>query len=368
MFRTLEGDGLKRPTWLVVGLLLVGVGCRPRVPPEVVRTLADVRQVGVFVSPHSYEHFVRGELAAASGDDETAVGHYRQARAGAHDDALIAARMAEALDRLGRTEAADRALSEAAALEQAAEAVHLARAHIEARRGDDQAALAAAIAAVESAPGSETAVLELSVRLQRTGAEPRALEVLRCTHGRAALRARLALAVAAQDPGAAAEAVEAIQRHVPVLEQEAWSAAEVAMTHSQPGLAARLMERLPPAAAPLERLRIRAWIASGRTDEAQAVLQTSDPTRFGDATEASRLLRDAGDPAGAEDIAREATASNPSAWVSVGDAALADGRPVDAVRAYGHVPRGASGAAEARAGMVRALGWLGLPALAAELR
>jgi hypothetical protein len=103
-------------------------------------------------------------------------------------------------------------------------------------------------------------------------------------------------------------------------------------------------------------------------DEARALLQTSDPARFGGPEDASRLLRDAGDAAGAEDLAREATASNPSAWVSVGDAALADGRPVDAVRAYAQVPRGAGGAAEARAGVGRALGWLGLPALAAELR
>ena len=138
--------------------------------------------------------------------------------------------------------------------------------------------------------------------------------------------------------------------------------------HSRRARAERLGGRRPLGGPELERRGSRTRVASGQIEEARGQLQTSGPAGFGGPEDASVLLRDAGDAAGAVDLAREATASNPSAWVSVGDAALADRRPVDAVRAHAQVPRAAGGAAAPPARVGPALGRLGLPAPAAALR
>ncbi|MEM7607469.1 MAG: hypothetical protein AAF411_19115, partial [Myxococcota bacterium] len=73
----------------VVATLIAALGlgaCGARAYP-VTRRMDGEERAGVYVSPHAYEWFIRGELAAARGDDEAAIAAYREARTGPVDDA-----------------------------------------------------------------------------------------------------------------------------------------------------------------------------------------------------------------------------------------------------------------------------------------
>src|SRR5262245_18084499 len=63
-----------------------------------------------FVSPYSYEWFIRAELHVAAGRYAEAVEAYEMALTSADDDAYVLARLAEAQDHAGETEAAARTL------------------------------------------------------------------------------------------------------------------------------------------------------------------------------------------------------------------------------------------------------------------
>lgn len=331
--------------------------------PTIVREVDDAPVRGPFVSPYAYEHFVRAEIARGRGEHEEALEHYRRARAGAADDVLLAARHAETLEALDRRDDADRVLGEARALDGESEAYLLARSRIAAGRGDDADALTAAIDAVRFAPRSSEAVRWLATRLDAGDQAPRAREVLSRSEGTAALRARLALSLRRGDVDAIGEAVEAIVRVAPVLQDDVAAAAERMLAEGHPARAVAMLAQVERGEPALEVLRVRALLAAGRADEARARVVELGPGGVGSAHRAAQLAMQAGDPELAEMHAAAAVANEPAAWVVLGDARLARGDRHGAMRAYARAPR----VEAARLGRARVIVAAGLDALAAEV-
>ncbi len=348
-------------------LLALLVACGSRPPPTVTRILGGERRVGAFVSPYAYEHFIRAELAAATGDDATAIHEYGLARLGPQDDVLVIARLAEALDRLGRTEQAERVLREGEALDPASEAVWLARARIFAHHGQLGLAMDAAARAAELAPESDAPVLLLAELLERADATPRAAAVLRAAGDSPnALRRRLVMALAQGDGLAASEALERLLRVAPARVRDVVAAARLALDDGRPALALHLLALLPPQAqAPL---RTRALLAAGRQDEAEALLRTTPADSFGGPGPHASLLLRAGLVDAAVEAAKTAVAlGDIAALVVLGKARLAAGDPAGAAEAFARVPPSARIADEARAGLAEALAMGGLATVGREV-
>jgi tetratricopeptide (TPR) repeat protein len=349
---------------VVASLALLGA-CRPAVPSTVVRVVDGEPREGAFVSPYAYEHFLRAELAAARGDDASAAESYELARLGPSDDALVAARQAEALDRVGRVERADAVLAEADALDPRSEAVALARSRIAERRGDGELALREAVRASELAPGSTEAWRRVAALLVDT---ERATEVLaRLGDDALALRGRLAIAIARGDAREAEAALEALARVTPIGRDELARTIELALAEGRVMLASHLAERLsegPEAAA----LRARAWLAAGRDVEAEGLLSLASPEAFGGPRAMAELWLEAGRPDRAAELAREALSlGDARARVVLAEALLALEEPVVAAEEASRVLPEATDRARAWAILRRALGDAGAAGLAAEL-
>lgn len=386
----------------VVASLVVLCACRPAVPSTVVRVVDGEPREGAFVSPYAYEHFLRAELAAARGDDASAAESYELARLGPSDDALVAARQAEALDRLGRVERADAVLAEAHALDPASEAVALARSRIAERRGDLELALREAVRASELAPRSTEAWRRVATLLAGTERAPEVLA--RLGDDALALRARLAIALARGDAREAEAALEALSRVTPVGRGELARTIELALAEGRVMLASHLAERLVEgpdgiaasagsdvpavsagsaadgafasagsaadgAATSAAALRARAWLAAGRDVEAEGVLSIAPPEAFGGPRAMAELWLEAGRPDRAAELAREALAlGDARARVVLAKALVAAGEPVLAAEEAARVPPEASDRSEASAILRRALDDAGAAGLAAELR
>ncbi|MCB9613986.1 MAG: hypothetical protein H6721_25425 [Sandaracinus sp.] len=344
-----------------VVVLLAVAGCHFG-EPVVTRTLAGERREGAFVSPFEYEHFLRAELAVARGDDAEAVEEYAMARLGVRDDALIASRQAEALDRLGRVERADAVLDEARELDARSESVALASSRIAERRGDPETALREAVRATEIAPRSADAWRRLT---ELSAGTERAPELLRrLGDDPTSLRARLALAVAADDAPGAEEALEALRRVAPVHTDEIADVVELALRRGRPTVAAHLAERLASAPA----LRVRALLAAGRRTDAEGVLATEAPEAFEGVLPLAKLWLAAGRPETAAELAREALAlGDPQAATVAAEAELALGRGLPAAVQASKVRPGASGHAHATQVLTEAIRSVGSPALAGEV-
>lgn len=361
---------------LAVGLLAV---CLPGCPrafdtPEITRTVGGEERRGPFVSPFAYEHFVRAELAIAHGDLGVAIEELRQARLGPEDDVYVIARLAETLEAAGRSESADAVLEEGFGLDAEAEALWLARGRIANSRDETEAAITAFARASDIAPGSPHGPLALARTLTASGARERAEQVLvdfvaRARRGSAqALRARLSLAVARGDGAGAADAVEALLQVAPARQQEVRAAATAAMLGGRPLLAARLLDHLPRRPED-EALRVRALLAAGRTSEAEGVLATAPPERFGGALEQASLFLEAGRPERAEELANAAVIAEatPRGRLLRGQARLALGRYDEAALDLSAVPPGTSSFVPARLALARALEAQGSKGLAAEV-
>lgn len=359
--------------WAAIAATTLVVACGSAPEPRIVRRIGGERRAGAFVSPHQYEWFVRGEIATAYGRHEEAAEAYRMALAGAEEDPLVLARLAETLDQLGQREEAERLLAEAHESQPGSESLWLATARIAARRGDADRAIAAYQRAQQAAPDSETAPIELARLLRDRGAAERADSVLESFATRAgggtagASRARLALALARGDAAAAAASVESLLRVAPARADEVREAAETALSGGRPDVAVRLLERVPRRAGD-EELRVRALIEAGRGDEAEGLLAAAPDDAFASLLEEARLLLAIGRPERAEELAATAaqTGGGPLARVVEGRAALAQGRFVEAAAAFGSVARGAEGFAAARIGLAETLAAQGLDALAVE--
>ncbi len=343
------------------------LACGSRRPPTVARIMSGERHIGPFVSPYAYEHFVRAELAALAGDDEEAVAEYELARLGPADDTLVLARLAEALDRLGHLERADRTLREGESLDPASEAIWLARARILARRGDLRRAMDAAARAAELAPESAGPALLLAELLERADATPRAAAVLRAAgRSAAARRRRLAAALAQGDGSAAAEALEALLRVAPPRTPEVAATARLALDEGRPALALHLLGLLDPEAEAA--LRVRALLAAGRQTDAQRLLEATPPEAFGGPGPYAALLLRAGLVEAAIEAAETAVAlGDDQAQLTLGTARLAAGDAPGAAEAFAAVPPATRIAARAQAGLAEALMLGGLDALAREV-
>ncbi|MBX3250935.1 MAG: hypothetical protein KF901_27405 [Myxococcales bacterium] len=352
----------------IVGGLLALVAlsaCHTARPTTVVRVLGGERRPGPFVSPYAYEHFLRAELAAARGDDEAAIEGYARARLGPSDDALVAARLAEAFDRVGRVERADATLAEAEALDPESEAVALARSRIAERRGDGDGALDAAVTAVERAPESDAALGRLGELLARRGASSRALVVLRRVSGHpGAARARLTLALTLGDPIAAEEALEALSRLVPTRQAEVEAAVRLALDGGRPALAAYLARRPGVDAA----LRLRAELAAGLQDEVEGALRVTPSDELGGAAAHAELYLAVDRPDLAAPLAESALAlGEVEARVSLARARLALGDVSGALEVIAQIPSESADRAESTRLLADALARAGMSGLAAEI-
>lgn len=361
-------SGSGRPLRAALVLSFVLGGCFG--PPSTIeRTVGGERRVGAFVSPHSYEHFLRAELARAAGDDAAARDEYELARAGAADDPLLCARLADTLDRLGDPDGADRALADGLALDPSAEVVHLAAGAIAERRGDTLAALAAYERAHDGAPESPAPVLAIARIAEATGARARAGELLAelASHPgapRAAVLARLAETEDAPELEALAEALGATEPPIFAV------AARRALALGHAPLASRLLGRLG-ARSEDRTLRIEVAIATHDLVLLREALATP-PALDDDAT----LTADAhaylalGDPTGAEARARAVLARgpHPAASLALGLALEARGELGEAATVLGAIPAGTSVTDDAHAALARVLEASGLGGVAREIR
>lgn len=355
-------------------VLVLAAGCGAAQSPTVVRRLDGERRAGHFVSPFSYEHFIRGELALAQGDLETAANEFELARAGPEEDPLVLARLVEVLDRLGRREQADAILEGALQSFPNGEALWLARGRIAERRGDAQRAIASYERAETVAPRSELGPVALAGLLASNDARGRADAVLARFIQRAqttspeALRARMRLALLRGDVRTAVRTVRALVRVAPARADEVQEVARAALDQGHHALAASLLEAMPrglidPA------LHVRALAEAGRYDRAEAVLAATPADALGGPATEVRLYLAAGMAERADEMAEALvlTEPGPDAWLVSGLANLALGRYAEAASRLAKVPRGARGYAEARIALAESLRARSLDALAAEV-
>jgi tetratricopeptide (TPR) repeat protein len=343
-------------------------------PERIVRRTGGVIRVGRFVSPYCYEWFIRAELFALRGDWERAVEAYRMALAGPdEEDPLVMARLAEAMDRQGREQAALEVLDTAARMDPESEAVWLARARIAKRHGRTESAIEAYERAARSAPTSARPVLELARLLREKGAQERAIAVLerfekRSDRGGAdAACARLDLAISRGDAEGAGRAVDRLLRVAPLETEQVRQAARLTLDSGRPVLAAALMDHIPRDDRD-NALRLRILLRAGRLAEAEQLLAVGTPDSFGGLVPTAQAYLQVGRPQIAEQLAGAALGSDPSplAQQVAAQANLALGRYARAAELFVRVPPAAPGFAAARIGLARALAASGLPALGAE--
>jgi len=239
-----------------------------------------------FVSPHSYEWFMRAELLSHRGQAEAALRAYEMALAGAEEDAYVLSRYALALQAAGQGAEAERALQRALSLDPSSEAAWLARG----RLADARQQLGAAVHAYERAetvaPHSPEPPAALAELLERRGYPERAVAVLQRYAVRVpdddavAAEAQLRLALAREDgAGLAAAAADYLARAPRNLELLRHTA-DGLLDAGRAGLALRCLEALPPRGADAAR-RLRALLADARFDQAETLLATTPPDELG---------------------------------------------------------------------------------------
>jgi tetratricopeptide (TPR) repeat protein len=239
-----------------------------------------------FGSPYGYEWFVRAELLAARAQYANAAEAYRRALASGDEDPYLLARLAEALDRAGDVQGAERALQAGLELDPYSEAVWLERGRSARQRGAIDQALAAYERAESAAPSSPDAPFAQAELLGQQGHPERALAVLERFAARndagsmAALRARLELARARGNGAALAEAARAWLAgpggDAKLLRR---TAAEL-LVAGRPALALRVLEGI----APVEQdapLRLQTRLALMQREQVELLLATTPPEALG---------------------------------------------------------------------------------------
>lgn len=354
--------------WL---LALALTGCGAFGTPQIRRTVGGESRVGNYVSPYSYEHFIRGELAAARGDLREAAEEYRLARAGPADDPFLLARLADVLDRLGRENEAMQILAQGDELSPDDESIHLQRGRIHERHDRLDEAADAYARAASAAPGSEQGPLALAALLRRRDQATEADAVLERYLGRArgagAARARLALAIERRDPLAAAEAVRALLEAAPARASEVRAAARTALDGGQPELALRLLAALPD--DPEDRAtRLRAAIEARQHELAEGMLAERMPTSPPELIAVAEGYLAIGMPARALELGRVAMSEDggPLARLVVGRALAATERADEGAVILSSIEPGSRAWPDAPLALADALRLRGRPALAAE--
>jgi tetratricopeptide (TPR) repeat protein len=353
-------------------VLVILAGCSGGHPYEITRTVGGETRTGIFVSPYSYEHFVRGELALERGDLRAAEQEYRQARAGSDDDPLLIARLAEVVDRLDREAEAIQLLEEGARLDPESEAIWLTRGHIAERHSRVEDAIEAYARAQSAAPRSELGPLALAALLRERERRDEADGVLERflsrAHGAGAARARLALAIERGRAQDAADAVRALLDVAPARADEVRSAAQTSLRAGRPELAMRLLEALPEQDSDRP-LRLEAAIAAGDRSRAEGLLATWMPDGAADTLVVAHAYLTIGDAARAIELARAAIAidETPDARLVLGRALRAAHRAHEAARELVQIPAGSSAWVDARVELAASLRDAGLPARAAQI-
>lgn len=357
---------------LSILLIFALAGCGSYGGPPITRTVGGERHTGIFVSPFSYEHFVRAELASIAGDLRQAEQEYRLARAGPEDDPLLIARLADVVDRQGREEEALALLDEGERLDAESELIWLTRGQVHERHGRLDEATQAYARAASVAPRSEAGPLALAALLRARGEPAEADAVLarylERASGAGAARARLAIAIERGQGQAAAEAVRSLLEFAPARADEVRGAVVTALEDEQPALAQRLLAALPP--RPEDRaLRLRAAIAAGDREGAEGLLARWMPAGPAELVVVAQGYLAIGMAEQAEELARMALAEEggTSAQLVHGEALRALGRLGEAAAALARVDPGTGGFREARLELAETLRQAGRPALAAEV-
>lgn len=351
-----------------------GTACGGAHVLSIERTVGGEKRLGRFVSPHSYEHFVRGELAREHGAWQEAAVHYELARAGAEDDPMLAARLADVRDRLGDREGAERALEEGQRLDPDAEIVWMTRGEIAERHGELEVAIAAYARAVEVAEGNADPAIALARVLRERGLFERAEAVLEACMARAAdpigvARARLALALERSDPLAAGLAALDLVRASPAHAREVADAARALLEMGRPTLAHRMVALLPEHAIPPV-LRLQVALSAGAYGEAEALLSRWVPDEPEEMVRAAEAWIELGDLVLAGELAQAGLArgAGSRARLVLARARLEEGRMADAAALAADIPPGDPLRDEALGLLAEALARGGVPALGAEVR
>lgn len=360
-------------------LALLFSACAPSYAYRIERRVGGATRASAYVSPYSYEHFVRGELARAHEDWAAAIHHYRQARSGAADDPLVLARMAEAYDRLDQTESANQALRMANEIDDCPEAAYLAEGRIAARHSDWETAVVAYENAVECGSGDSEAAIRLAEALREAGAEERADAVLAqylatAERGAEIRRAQLALALARHDARAAGRAALALVQESPHDRELVSQGIELLLEQNHPLLAARILRYLPPSSVS-RTLELRVAIANHDETRARAILlerptlsMVNEDRETEDLESTAGAWLEVGRAEQALELADLAESSR-SPWAALmrARALLALGRPGEAAQAAARIIPGMSRYREAEAVLLECLRVAALPALAREL-
>lgn len=237
-----------------------------------------------FVSPYTYEHFIRAELAVAVGDLRAAAQGYRRALAGADEDPLVIARLAVTLDALSQQDEARELLDRGDSLDPTSEAISMARGVIAERRGDRDAAIAAYERAESFAPLSPQPPLALARVLH--DAPERALAVLRRfaarndRWSRHRLHVELRIALELADLDDAVTKLHALCTVTTATADELEAVARLALEHGRPVLAHRVL--LGPRDRVHDRdLWLRVLIAVHDFEQANLVLASATPEELG---------------------------------------------------------------------------------------
>lgn len=300
-------------------LWLAGCAHAPEpLPGDAAGTTAPARLRGVaaqvpFVSPASYEGFIRGELAEARGDRPRAIAAYRAAIELGEDDPFLVARLAETLDRAGQPSAAEATIAGALDHYPESEALLLAKARV-ARRAGRQGEALAAYEHAQAAAATPATALEQVAYLRELGGEERSLEALKALARehrggvRDRLRIELELALAARKEPQLARCARdwlALGGGDPVLTQRA---ADALLQHGRAALALELLSAVPASEADAA-LRLRVTLALGRSAECEHILSSTPPHWLGGPLAMAEAYLRAGRPDEALRVLQESDSS-----------------------------------------------------------
>jgi predicted Zn-dependent protease len=330
-----------------------------------------------FVSPSSYEAFIRAELDATRGEHARAVQAYQAAFELGDADPFLIAQLAQALDRSGQTDAAEAELDRALARQPSSEALLLASARI-ARRAGRQARALGAYARAQEVASSPATALERVAYLRELGGEERSLEALKALASQHAgqhrggvrdrLRIDLELALAQRsESGRAGGPLVGCARDWlalgggdAVLSRRA---AEALFERGHAALALELLAAVPASEADTP-LRLRATLALGRSAECEHLLSSMPPHWLGGPLAMAEAYLQAGRPDEALRVLQESDSGKDDAISASRRAALiarslvAAGRAREATALLGQV--------DTRAATCEALEASALVALARE--
>jgi len=272
-----------------------------------------------FVSPYTYEWFIRAELFRAQGKLAQAAGAYRRALAGADEDPLVLARLALTLDALGEPEEAREMLVHADSLDPDSEAVWMARGEIAERHNHLDDAIAAYERAEMSAPYSATPVWALARALH--AAPERSRAVLKRFAARNdrwnphRLHMELRLALDERDLEAAQESLHALRTVATATTREVEAVARLALERGRPFLAREVMgEWVPSDHDP--RLWVNVLIATRDFEQAERVVTTATPEQLGGLASTAGLILELGHAQRAAELATLSLQAYPQVLVA----------------------------------------------------